>query len=235
MSTLIVTPRKLLPLVLAVVSAALAPHAFAGFELIESPAAPVSYVTTAPPVDDTAQMQQTLNALRVEIQSLRVRLAAAEADANGSRQELLAIRAGQEQVQASINHMTLNFAFGHSRFRPNAADEDVLVRSARAARQVKIFGYTDSVGTLEANRRVAQLRAEAAKMYLVRRGVEASKISAQGRVGDYIASNDTANGRAANRRVEFEFSTTANDARPSYEVSEGRAPVSGLQAHVIQE
>lgn len=42
-------------------------------------------------------------------------------------------------------------------------------------------------------------------MYLVRRGVAASKISAEGQVGDYIAPNDTADGRAANRRVEFEF------------------------------
>lgn len=57
-------------------------------------------------------MQQTINALNVEIQSLRVRLAAAEADANASRQELLAIRARQDHIQSSINHMTLNFAFG---------------------------------------------------------------------------------------------------------------------------
>ncbi|MDR6712136.1 outer membrane protein OmpA-like peptidoglycan-associated protein [Pseudomonas hunanensis] len=235
MSTLIATPRAVLPLVLVALSAALAPKAFAGFELIDSPAAPVSRATAPPQGQDAAQMQQTINALRVEIQSLRVRLAAAEADANGSRQELLAISAQQEQIQGLINHMTLNFAFGHSRFGPSAADAEVLVRSAHTARQVKIFGYTDSVGTMEANRRVAQLRAEAAKLYLVQRGVEASKISAQGQVGNYIASNDTATGRAVNRRVEFEFSATANEARSSYEVSERPVQVSGLQAHVIQE
>lgn len=79
------------------------------------------------------------------------------------------------------------------------------MRSAEDALQVKIVGFTDGVGTVEANRRVALLRAQAAKMYLVRRGVAASKISAEGQVGDYIAPNDTADGRAANRRVEFEF------------------------------
>ncbi|PYB71079.1 OmpA family protein [Pseudomonas sp. LB-090624] len=205
MSTLVSTPRRLLPLVLAALSVALAPKAFAGFELVESPAAPVPYVAPSAQGQNTAQMQQTINALNSEIQSLRVRLAAAEADANGSRQELLAIRARQDQIQTSINHMTLNFAFGHSRFSPSAEDGDVLVRSAQDALQVKIVGFTDSVGTVEANRRVALLRAQAAKMYLVRRGVAAAKISAEGQEGDYIAANDTPAGRAANRRVEFEF------------------------------
>ncbi|NIF27680.1 OmpA family protein [Pantoea sp. Tr-811] len=206
MSTLIATPRRrLLPLVLAAWSAALAPQAFAGFELVESPAAPVPYVSSSPQGQDTAHMQQTINALNAEIQSLRVRLAAAEADANGSRQELLAIRARQENIQSSINQMTLNFAFGHSRFSPGREDGDVLVRSARDALQVRIVGYTDGVGTVEANRRVALLRAQAAKTYLIRRGIAAAKISAEGQEGHYIASNDTAAGRATNRRVEFDF------------------------------
>jgi len=205
MSTMNATARRLLPLALAVMSAALAPRAMAGFELVESPSAPVPYASYAGQGQDTAQMQRTIHALNVEIQSLRVRLAAAEADANDSRQELLAIRARQDQIQSSINHMTLNFAFGHSRFNPSADDGEVLVRSAQEALQVKIVGFTDSVGTVEANRRVALLRAQAAKMYLVRRGVAAAKISAEGQTGNYIASNDTANGRAANRRVEFEF------------------------------
>ncbi|EKT4451317.1 OmpA family protein [Pseudomonas putida] len=205
MNTVLATPRSVLPLVLAVMSAVMVPRAFAGFELVESPAAPVPYAAPSAQGQDTAHMQQTINALNVEIQSLRVRLAAAEADANASRQELLAIRARQDHIQSSINHMTLNFAFGHSRFSPSADDGDVLVRSAEDALQVKIVGFTDGVGTVEANRRVALLRAQAAKMYLVRRGVAASKISAEGQVGDYIAPNDTADGRAANRRVEFEF------------------------------
>lgn len=235
MSTLIAAPRKWLPLLLAAMSAVLAPSAFAGFELIENPAAPVPYAPSTAHGQDAAHMQQTINALSLEIQSLRVRLAAAEADANGSRQELLAIRARQDDIQASINHMTLNFAFGHSRFGPSSADSEVLVRSAQAAMQVKIFGFTDSVGTMDANRRVAQLRAEAAKMYLVRRGIAASKISAEGRVGDFIASNDTADGRAANRRVEFEFIDHSNVARPSYEASKGLVGESGLQAHIVQK
>lgn len=205
MSTIIATPRRVLPLMLAVMSAVLAPRALAGFEVVESAAAPVPYHSSTVQGGDTAQMQQTIHALNVEIQSLLVRLAAAEADANGSRQELLAIRARQDQIQSSINHMTLNFAFGHSRFNPSAEDGDILVRSAQDALQVKIIGFTDSVGTVEANRRVALLRAQAAKTYLVRRGVAAAKISAEGQEGDYIASNETASGRAANRRVEFEF------------------------------
>nr|WP_314477397.1 OmpA family protein [uncultured Pseudomonas sp.] len=197
--------RRLLTGLFAGLGIALAPKAFGGFELIENVAPPAPHVTSAGLSQDTAQLQQTIAALRQEIQSLRVRLAASEADAQGSRQELLAIRAQQEQIQTSINHMTLNFAFGHSRFGPSAADGKALVQAANAADQVHILGYTDSVGTLEGNRRVAQSRAEAARWYLVRHGVAAHKISAQGQVGHYAAPNDTEAGRAANRRVEFEF------------------------------
>lgn len=205
MNTLVKTPRRLLPVLLAALSAGLAPKVLAGFELIDSAGPQMRYTAPTATGQDSAQMQQTIRALQQEIQSLRARLAASEADARGSRQELLAIRAGQEQVQASINNMTLNFAFGHARFGPSAADGDALLNAAQAARQVRIYGYTDSVGSLEGNRRVAQMRAEAAKWYLVRRGVVAAKISAQGRAGQYIAPNDTEAGRAANRRVEFEF------------------------------
>ena len=210
MSNRIATPRACFPLLLSALSMALAPQAFAGFELIDNaPApAPVPYVASSGQSQDTAQMQQTINALRQEIQGLRVRLAAAQAEATDSRQELLAIRARQDQIQTSIDHMTITFAFGHAGFSPGAAEAKALLQAAQRAMQVRISGYTDSVGSIEANRRVAQLRAEAAKVYLVRRGIAASRIIAEGRAGHYIASNGSADGRAANRRVEFEFLDT---------------------------
>jgi len=193
------------PLLVAV-TLALAPKAFAGFEVIENVDAPVPYVSVV--ADDrqgVAQMQQTIGALRQEIESLRVRLAAAEADSLGSRQELLAIRARQDQIQETINQMTIKFAFGRAGFTPEPQQAAALVSAAKAAQRIRIFGYTDSVGALEANRRIAELRAEAAKMYLVQQGVAENKISAEGRTGHYIAPNTSAAGRAENRRVEFEF------------------------------
>jgi outer membrane protein OmpA-like peptidoglycan-associated protein len=69
---------------------------------------------------------------------------------------------------------------------------------------VQIFGYTDNTGTLEANQRVSTNRANAVKTYLTNNSVSASRLTATGvPMSDYVASNDTAEGRAQNRRVEI--------------------------------
>ena len=69
---------------------------------------------------------------------------------------------------------------------------------------VQIFGYTDNVGSYAANEKVANGRADAVRTYLIHSGVAASRITAQGvPMADYVASNDTPEGRAQNRRVEI--------------------------------
>lgn len=69
---------------------------------------------------------------------------------------------------------------------------------------VQIFGYTDNVGSMAANEKVATGRADAVRNYLLNSGVAASRLSAVGLpMQDYIASNDTEAGRAQNRRVEI--------------------------------
>lgn len=69
---------------------------------------------------------------------------------------------------------------------------------------VQIFGFTDNTGSLEVNQRVASGRADAVRSFLINSGVSASRITAEGIAkADYIASNDTAEGRAQNRRVEI--------------------------------
>jgi OOP family OmpA-OmpF porin len=68
---------------------------------------------------------------------------------------------------------------------------------------IQVTGYTDSVGTEEYNRDLSMRRAQAAKDYLVSNGVAENRIVLSG-MGESnpIASNDTAEGRAMNRRVE---------------------------------
>ncbi|MFD1246114.1 OmpA family protein [Paralysiella testudinis] len=80
-----------------------------------------------------------------------------------------------------------------------------LVSQIRNAKGVTIRGYTDSTGTSAVNRRVAALRAESLKKKLVAKGIPASKIKTQSILGNYIASNATAAGRAKNRRVIIIF------------------------------
>ncbi|MFE8605090.1 OmpA family protein [Archangium violaceum] len=70
--------------------------------------------------------------------------------------------------------------------------------------QMVIEGHTDNRGNAEANRKLSLARAEAVKGYLVSKGVEPSRLEAQGFGPDRpIDSNKTEKGRATNRRVEF--------------------------------
>jgi OOP family OmpA-OmpF porin len=71
----------------------------------------------------------------------------------------------------------------------------------------KIVGYTDNVGSATYNKKLSQRRAQAVMDALVARGVNAEQLSAVG-MGELnpVASNDTAEGRAQNRRIEAELS-----------------------------
>lgn len=69
---------------------------------------------------------------------------------------------------------------------------------------VQIFGFTDNTGTMAVNERVATGRAASVLSYLVNSGVSPTRLSSQGiPMADYVASNETAAGRAQNRRVEI--------------------------------
>lgn len=69
---------------------------------------------------------------------------------------------------------------------------------------IQIYGYTDNTGSYEVNQRVANGRAESVYTFLLNSGIAAERLYAIGiPMTDYIASNDTAEGRAQNRRVEI--------------------------------
>lgn len=81
----------------------------------------------------------------------------------------------------------------------------VLGQHAEIAR-VAIDGHTDNVGAAKANVTLSQKRAVAVVNWLVENGVDARRLEARG-FGPRrpIAANDTAEGRAKNRRVEFQI------------------------------
>ncbi len=67
-----------------------------------------------------------------------------------------------------------------------------------------IGGYTDNVGNPGANKRLSKARADSVRRELTRMGVEASRISAKGYGESHpIATNDTEEGRAKNRRISL--------------------------------
>lgn len=69
---------------------------------------------------------------------------------------------------------------------------------------VDVYGHTDSTGSDAYNQALSERRADAVAQYLVMRGVESARLEALG-YGETqpIASNDTVEGRAQNRRVEI--------------------------------
>lgn len=69
---------------------------------------------------------------------------------------------------------------------------------------VEVVGHTDSTGSAEYNDTLSRARAEAVRQYLITHGVSSARLRASGAGElDPIASNETASGRAMNRRVEF--------------------------------
>ncbi|MCY4780164.1 OmpA family protein [Sphingobacterium sp. UT-1RO-CII-1] len=69
---------------------------------------------------------------------------------------------------------------------------------------LKLAGHTDNTGSMSTNLRLSKERAESVKSYLVSKGANASRIEATGYGPNQpIATNGTAEGRQANRRVEF--------------------------------
>jgi len=70
--------------------------------------------------------------------------------------------------------------------------------------KVEIEGHTDSTGPMGWNMKLSQMRADSVKAFLVEHGIAADRLSTKG-LGPHepVASNDTAEGRQQNRRVDF--------------------------------
>lgn len=116
-------------------------------------------------------------------------------------------------TQTADNQLMLNipsdisFAVGRSDIAPNFAP--VLDQFAQGLRNnpntdVRIVGHTDSTGSEAVNDPLSVDRAASTRSYLTSRGVDARRITIDGMGERYpIASNDTNEGRARNRRVEI--------------------------------
>lgn len=71
---------------------------------------------------------------------------------------------------------------------------------------IQIGGHTDSTGSFELNQRLSEQRAQSVASYLISQGVPSGRIQTTGYGPRYpVASNETADGRAANRRVELKL------------------------------
>lgn len=101
----------------------------------------------------------------------------------------------------------VTFASGKSILTAQGKKElDIVVafmQRAPEGMKINLVGHTDNTGTDEINNPLSIARADAAKAYIVGKGIDASRIDTQG-LGSTtpIADNKTVKGRAQNRRVE---------------------------------
>ncbi len=101
----------------------------------------------------------------------------------------------------------VNFDFDKATIRHDAAD--VLDEAAEILRDqpnvdVSVDGHTDAIGSEAYNQKLSERRADAVAHYLSSHGVSASRLHTRGfGKSQPVASNDTEEGRAQNRRVEL--------------------------------
>ena len=101
----------------------------------------------------------------------------------------------------------VHFDFNKAKIRPE--DMPILDEAAETLRsnpnmKVEVNGYTDAVGSYAYNLRLSKRRAEAVVAYLESKGISADRLIPQGfGKTNFVATNDTAEGRAQNRRVEL--------------------------------
>jgi OOP family OmpA-OmpF porin len=111
------------------------------------------------------------------------------------------------EVEAVIELEGVNFDFDKATIRPEGKailDEAAALLQKHERVVVEVAGHTDSTGSEAYNQGLSERRANAVKDYLTGKGVTATRLTARG-YGESqpVASNDTKEGRAENRRVEL--------------------------------
>ena len=102
-----------------------------------------------------------------------------------------------------------NVFFDHNKYKLKPESYTELNRLAGFIKKneglkIEISGHTDNVGTTQYNKQLSKKRADAVKKYLIKQGCKSINLSSAGYGESYpVTKNDTEEGKAENRRVEF--------------------------------
>lgn len=103
----------------------------------------------------------------------------------------------------------ITFAYNSAQVQPQfrqTLDQVADILSQYKQTYIDVYGHTDSTGSDAYNQRLSEQRAVSVADYLASRGVQPARIGTRGfGKSQPIASNDTEEGRAANRRVEIKI------------------------------
>lgn len=113
----------------------------------------------------------------------------------------------QGLLDQTLANRTIEFETGSATLTSQGRailDQMAVVLAKLNTRTVDIIGHTDNAGNRASNIALSQARADAVKGYLVTKGISPQQMTTTGVGPDQpIASNDTSDGRARNRRIEF--------------------------------
>ncbi|HYO83593.1 MAG TPA: OmpA family protein [Bryobacteraceae bacterium] len=130
------------------------------------------------------------------------------------RQQLNMVLETRESARGLIVNMSdVLFDFGKYTLRPGTREKLARVSGillTHPSLRIEVEGHTDNVGSDEFNQKLSEQRASTVREYLVGNGVPANMITAKG-LGEAtpVTTNDTAQGRQQNRRVELVVSGEA--------------------------
>jgi SecD/SecF fusion protein len=115
-----------------------------------------------------------------------------------------------------FNFDRVNFESGSAKLDAGSDEQlNNLLEIMKAYSEVtlKIGGYTDNTGSEETNTKLSQDRADAVRDALIAKGVAAERLEAEGYGPQHpVASNDTEEGRAQNRRMALRVITNGVDS-----------------------
>lgn len=128
--------------------------------------------------------------------------------ANGGCPEIKLDEAERELLATAVK--AVEFETGSAKLKASSTatlDKVVALMSKYSAYKLSIKGHTDNQGDFDKNVALSGNRANAAKEYLISKGISSARIKAKG-FGSRVPvdSNDTPQGRQNNRRVEFDLS-----------------------------
>lgn len=151
-------------------------------------------------------------AAEAEADKARQAAAQAEQDKAAMRAQLLAQLNAVLQTQDTARGLIVNmsdvlFDTGSSTLRSAAREKLAKISGivmAHPGLSLQVEGYTDSVGGDQMNQQLSERRADSVRDFLIAQGVNGSSITAKGfgKAGP-VATNDTAEGRQRNRRVQL--------------------------------
>ncbi|MDO5056245.1 MAG: OmpA family protein [Lautropia sp.] len=148
-----------------------------------------------------------LQARTQQLEAARKDVASANARADKAEAELKDLQGQKTDRGLVVTLGDVLFAFGKESLLPASRPRlDKLAQFLRENpdRQLRIEGYTDSIGTAHYNQKLSERRAVTVRDALMRRGIAAERMTAEGYGKDFpVATNATEQGRAMNRRVEI--------------------------------